>query len=440
MNIIIKRIRLLNEQKKILRKKTQNELEKVRKESRCRILQRCDIILCTLSGAATEQLEYVDIGAIIIDEAAQAIELSTIIPLRWGVGRLIMIGDPQQLPATVLSKTAASFGYQQSLFQRFQSSGYPVQQLTIQYRMHPTICQFPSNEFYDGRLITDETVMKRQPLLLTMKLPHIYGPLQFYDIESIECRKNKSIYNDIEASFIVQLISHIIQSDIQEYNNNYFRNINLSNISIITPYKEQVYIIKKYLLKYGYEYNDIQVATTDSFQGRENMIIIISCVRASSLVDKNVTNDNNVTDDMYIRRILGFICDCRRMNVGFTRARDALWVIGRKDTLILNKFWESFINYTVKCNGYLNIKDIIRLNDYRQLINKTDDNNNKYKRPFQRDKLVSDYFKLLNEATTAVKNVSLEKYKNIDIPQNDIKTKVIYKYLYIYIYIYIYIY
>ncbi|VAI54735.1 unnamed protein product [Triticum turgidum subsp. durum] len=58
---------------------------------------------------------------VIIDEAAQA------------------VGDPVQLPATVMSKTAQNLGYRTSLFQRFQAAGFPVQMLKIQYRMHPEV-------------------------------------------------------------------------------------------------------------------------------------------------------------------------------------------------------------------------------------------------------------------------------------------------------------
>ena len=42
----------------------------------------------------------------LIDEAAQAVEASTLIPLKYGCRRLILIGDPEQLPATVFSQAA----------------------------------------------------------------------------------------------------------------------------------------------------------------------------------------------------------------------------------------------------------------------------------------------------------------------------------------------
>ena len=72
--------------------------------------------------------------------------------------QVFLVGDPIQLPATVISKRAVSHGYDVSLFKRLQAAGYPVQVLDTQYRMHPEICRFPSNQFYGGGVKTGEGV------------------------------------------------------------------------------------------------------------------------------------------------------------------------------------------------------------------------------------------------------------------------------------------
>ena len=128
--------------------------------------------------------------------------MSTLIPLKYGCRRLILVGDPKQLPATVFSETAtqvkralvcpydsaiyrlgfgseatvirlliscnsaiyrlfigyyrlfsrlltgvalAQHNYEQSLFQRLQLAGLPVRMLTTQYRMNPAISVFPGD-------------------------------------------------------------------------------------------------------------------------------------------------------------------------------------------------------------------------------------------------------------------------------------------------------
>ena len=98
---------------------------------------------------------------IINNKAAQSLEVESLIPLRFGCNKMLFIGDPVQLAATVLSKTALEKGLSQSLFERFRNNyeytdPCPIRMLNIQYRMHPAICEFPNKHFYKGLLITDE--------------------------------------------------------------------------------------------------------------------------------------------------------------------------------------------------------------------------------------------------------------------------------------------
>lgn len=79
-------------------------LDALRRKMRMEVLREADVICSTLSGSANEQLEQIDVEMVIIDEAAQAIELSSLIPLKYRFNRCIMVGDPKQLPPTVLSK------------------------------------------------------------------------------------------------------------------------------------------------------------------------------------------------------------------------------------------------------------------------------------------------------------------------------------------------
>ncbi|XLT05295.1 hypothetical protein HN51_044044 [Arachis hypogaea] len=43
-----------------------------------------------------------------------------------------MVGDPKQLPATVLSNIASKYLYECSMFERLQRAGHPVIMLTEQ--------------------------------------------------------------------------------------------------------------------------------------------------------------------------------------------------------------------------------------------------------------------------------------------------------------------
>ena len=99
---------------------------------------------------------------VVIDEAAQAIELETLIPLKYNCVRCILLGDELQLPATVFSRLATAYGWQRSFFQRLVESGKhtPVM-LTTQYRMQPAIALFPCYNFYSGRIQNDDSIYRR---------------------------------------------------------------------------------------------------------------------------------------------------------------------------------------------------------------------------------------------------------------------------------------
>lgn len=98
-------------------------LDATRRKFRIQVLQEADVICSTLSGAGHEILEQFDFEMVVIDEAAQAIELSSLIPLKYRSKTCILVGgahfvptgsqmfyslwlssDPQQLPPTVLSR------------------------------------------------------------------------------------------------------------------------------------------------------------------------------------------------------------------------------------------------------------------------------------------------------------------------------------------------
>jgi senataxin len=65
----------------------------------------------------------------------------------------VLVGDPQQLPATVLSKKSKELAFDRSLFERLMQARWPVQMLKTQYRMHSQIRMFPSKHFYNNELL-----------------------------------------------------------------------------------------------------------------------------------------------------------------------------------------------------------------------------------------------------------------------------------------------
>lgn len=108
-----------------------------------------------LSDASQAVEHRTDWDLVLVDEAAQATELDVLLAMT-SMSRssaLCLIGDPSQLPATVLLRRSEwRLALQRSLFARFISAKAPSHLLNIQYRMHPSIRRWPSQQFYAGQL------------------------------------------------------------------------------------------------------------------------------------------------------------------------------------------------------------------------------------------------------------------------------------------------
>jgi senataxin len=160
------------------------------------ILDGAMVVFTTLTSAGRDSLATVSFDVVLIDEACQSVELETLIPLCLGAKRCVLIGDPQQLPATVIS---SSLLYRRSLFDRLQASGVELFMLTQQYRMHPDICLFPSHYFYGTNLVCDESVGTREPLPKSSDL--WLPPFVVFNISSTSTRSGSGFVNKDEALF-----------------------------------------------------------------------------------------------------------------------------------------------------------------------------------------------------------------------------------------------
>ena len=111
------------------------------------------MVVATCVGAGDPVLAGRRFHIVVVDEATQANEAAVLIPiLRSGAHTCVLVGDPAQLPPTVISRAAVQLGLDVSLFERLQGCGLCPLLLSTQYRMHPAIAAFPSAQFYGGRL------------------------------------------------------------------------------------------------------------------------------------------------------------------------------------------------------------------------------------------------------------------------------------------------
>lgn len=100
-------------------------------------------------------------SSVLIDEATQATEPETLIPMVLGARQVIMVGDHKQLGPVITDSSCSKANFGRSMFERLIQSGIKPICLTVQYRMHPIISEFPSNKFYNGSLKNGVTVEER---------------------------------------------------------------------------------------------------------------------------------------------------------------------------------------------------------------------------------------------------------------------------------------
>ncbi|KAF0743820.1 hypothetical protein Ae201684P_003869 [Aphanomyces euteiches] len=309
-------------------KETQDSLESS-------FLESAHIVFTTLSSAGHRALDdSTRYDILVVDEAAQAVELSTIIPMRFGSRQCVLVGDPQQLSATTFSRESAQSLYERSLFERLESCGHPVHMLRTQYRSHPTISAFPRQYFYGGLLQDGDNV--RQPTY--SKLYHSLGPafkpLVFWNlVNSREGMSAMSRSNPMETKLAVNLYLTLRNSCPPDAIR--------GKVGVITPYAAQMDELKRAFAEacQGDFNQDVEINTVDGYQGREKDIIILSTVRSDP------------------RKGVGFLNDIRRMNVALTRAKFACYVIGSEAALQNSKPWAALLDHARMTGCMVNVQN-----------------------------------------------------------------------------------
>ena len=276
------------------------------------ILERAEVIFATNSGAGSEFLENRTFDAVFVDEVAQGMEPSVLIPA-VKAPKLFLAGDHKQLPPTILSGDKRLM---ETLFERFTKL-YPeaTYTLSIQYRMNKTLNTFPSCQFYNCRV-------KSAPEVKNIKLSDIASPnssiggdvpILFFDTGGrfLEARKgdSPSRYNPKEGRFIRYLVEKCRECGVKD-----------EWIGIITPYKDQEEYLKSLI-------DGVEIKSVDGFQGREKEIIILSLVRANPFEE------------------IGFLKDLRRLNVAITRAKRKLIIVGDSKTIGINSVYRQLLQY-----------------------------------------------------------------------------------------------
>lgn len=264
-------------------------------------LRDADVVAGTMSAAAELSRRF---DLVVVDEASQASQPATLIPMTKGE-RVVLAGDHKQLPPYASSEDAKREKMHVSLFEHvLDVYGEDVaERLTTQYRMHETIASYPSQQFYDGSL-------DHGPRNASWTIDGL-APLVGIHVEGDERTEpnSTSTHNPQEAEIVADQVKRLLDEDVDP-----------DDIGVITPYVAQIGTIAGELHDAGIENpRRIEIDTIDSFQGGEREAIVVSFVRSN---ERNSGGFLEFPEE-----------GPRRLNVALTRAKRRLVLVGDFDTL-----------------------------------------------------------------------------------------------------------
>ncbi|WP_086119817.1 AAA domain-containing protein [Hydrogenophaga sp. IBVHS2] len=302
------------------------------------VLDSVQVITCTLVGASQRGIRDLVFDTVFIDEAAQAIEPGCWIPIARGQ-RVVLAGDHHQLPPTVKSEQAAREGLRETLFEKcIRRQPATARMLTLQYRMHEQIMAFSSQRFYGGRLQAHPRVrhagLAAYDPVFAPDLPVEFLDTAGFGFVERTVPESRSTANPEEAALLLRRLNQLLAA----YDPAGHAEHPLT-LGVIAPYRAQINCLQdaieqEPLLGGLMRQRQLSVGTVDAFQGQERDIIAISLTRSNRLGE------------------IGFLSDIRRMNVGMTRARRKLLLVGDSSTLGAHPFFRELLAHVQHIGGH----------------------------------------------------------------------------------------
>jgi DNA replication ATP-dependent helicase Dna2 len=268
--------------------------------------------------------EPLEFDLAIVDEATQLTVPSILGALRFA-RRFVLVGDEKQLPPLVMSEEAAAQGLKRSLFAALLERWGDTASVALrrQYRMHPAICEFASQEFYNGALVTageaqtallDLAELRHGPMTAVLDPAH---PMVFVDVpEELGAAGKASTLQAYAAARLVLALRHAGATP--------------GDLGVIAPYRAQVAAIRQRLAAEGED--AILVDTVDRFQGGERQVILFSFGGEAP-------------------RGMQFLSDPRRLNVALTRAQRKLILLGNRRHLERDPLLRRLVAYCAGLYG-----------------------------------------------------------------------------------------
>ena len=230
-----------------------------------------------------------------IDEAGQ-VSTANVVAMATAAKNIILVGDQMQLGQPIQGIHPGDAGLSVLEFLLGNQATIPPDRgifLAQTRRMHPTICSFISDTFYDGRLQPHESTVQRHLDLHNVHLPN--EGIVVVPADHDGCSQKSEEEGIIIAETFRSLLGQtFIDSDGKK------KTITADDILVVTPYNVQVNHLRSVLPSHA------RVGTVDKFQGQEAPIVLISMTTSSW---------------EYLPRNIEFLYSGNRLNVAVSRAQ-----------------------------------------------------------------------------------------------------------------------
>ncbi|XP_071507736.1 probable helicase with zinc finger domain [Diadema antillarum] len=314
-------------------------------------VEKYRVIVATLSTSrflTHLKLESGYFTHILLDEAAQAMECETVMPLALANKntRIVLAGDYMQISPQVHSPFVRERRLHISLLERLYDH-YPVSHsckilLCANYRSHDAIVDFTSDLFYEGKLLASG----KQP-----SHPK-WHPLTFFTArgEDVQEKNSISFYNNSEVFELCDRVEELQKGWPGEWGT-----CDENSIGVVTPYADQVFRIRHELRKR--KLFTVSVERVMNVQGKQFRALFISTVRThhtckqivrspkkSSGKSKEPPPQSSSEDEPDY----GFLSNDKLLNTAITRAQSLVAVVGDPISVCsigkCRKLWEKFIS------------------------------------------------------------------------------------------------
>ena len=256
---------------------------------------------CVLGGTAwtfshPDLVERGGLDLLVVDEAGQ-FALAPTVGASRSARRLLLLGDPQQLPQVSQGTHAEPVDESALGWLMGQDPTLPPERgyfLERTYRMHPAVTAPVSALAYAGQLSSAEPPSRR---LLEGLAPGL-------EVVRLEHRGNRTESPEEAAEVVRQVRAHLGATWTDPEDPRGPRPLGQQDLLVVAPYNAQVALVREHLGQAGL--GDVRVGTVDAFQGREAVVAILS-MTASSAAD--------------VPRGTGFLLSRHRLNVAISRAQ-----------------------------------------------------------------------------------------------------------------------